>query len=204
MIGIFLGAPLTGILTALAAIALEQFLAAAVNIISQKEIILDVYTHLSFFLIAAAIIEESLKYFSSVFVLRRYFSLRRFKFIMSSLIAGLFFGLVETYFILLTNGKRFWDIQDLDSNTFFSLVAVILLHILTFFLISSLIASREKEAKLGALRTIVPPAFIHLLFNFLIIQKGDFTNWLVEIVLGITFLISFVVIIFNFRKIARE
>lgn len=203
MISILLGAPLAGILMALAAVVAEQFLAVAVNIISQKEIVLDVYTHLSFFLVASAIIEESLKYFSAVFVLRRNLNLRGFKFVAAALIAGLFFGAVEVCFILLTNGKRIQDIGNLDGSALFSLSAVVLLHILTFFLISSLIASREKEARLQALRTIIPPAFIHLLFNFLIIQKGDFTNWLVGIVLGITFLIGFVIIAFNFRKFTR-
>jgi hypothetical protein len=203
MLSIFLGAPLAGILMALASVVAEQFLAAAINIFSGKEVILDVYTHLGFFLVAAAIIEESFKYFSAVFVLRRYLGLRRFKFVAASAIAGIFFGAAEIYLILLTSGKRIWDIGSLDSNTFFSLSAVFVLHIFTFFLISALIASREKEARLGALRTIVPPAFIHLLFNFLIIQKGDFTNWLVGIVLGITFLVSLATIAFNFRKFTR-
>ncbi|OGI27580.1 MAG: hypothetical protein A2359_04610 [Candidatus Moranbacteria bacterium RIFOXYB1_FULL_43_19] len=200
---ILLGGPLAGILTALVSVVAEQFLAAAINIFSGREVVLDVYTHLGFFLVAAAIIEESFKYFSAVFVLRRYLGLNRFKFVSASLIAGIFFGGAETYLVLLTNGKRIWEIGSLDGNTFFSLSALVLLHILTYLLISVLIASREEKAKFQALRTIIFPILIHLLFNFLIIQKGDFTNWLVEIVLGITFLVSFVIIAFNFRKLAR-
>lgn len=201
MLSILLGASLAGILMALASVVAEQFLAGAINIFSGEEVVLNIYTHLGFFLVAAAVIEESLKYFSAVFVLRRYLGLERFKFVAASAIAGLFFGGAETYLILLTSGKKIWDIGNLDSATSFSLLAVVFLHILTFFLISVLIASREKEARFGALRTIIPPAFVHLLFNFLIIQKGDFTNWLIEIVLGITFLISIFVIIFNFRRL---
>lgn len=186
---------------ALASVVAEQFLAVIAGIVSQKEIVFDVYKNLSFFLIASAAVEESFKYFSAVFVLRRYLDLKRFKFITASLIAGLFFGGAEVYLILLTNGKEIWDIRGLDNNTLFSLSAVILLHILTYLLISSLIASREEKARFRVLRTVVPPAFIHLLFNFLVIQKGDFTNWLIGIVLGITFAISFSIIISNFRKL---
>lgn len=201
MISFLFSAPLTGILTAFAAVVFEQFLAVAAGIISQKEVVLDVYNNLSFFLVTAAIIEESLKYFSAIFVLMNFLNLHRFKFVTASVVTGLFFGLTEAYLILLTNGKKIQEIRSFDSSTLFSLAAVVLLHILTFFLISSLIASREKETKFQALRTITLPVLIHLLFNFLIIQKGDFTNWLVGIVLGITFLISFSIIAFNFRKL---
>lgn len=203
MIGIFLGAPLAGILMALASVVAEQFLAVIAGIVSQKEIVLDVYKNLSFFLVASAIIEEGFKYFSAVFVLRRYLNLRRFKFIAASATAGLFFGGSEVYLILLTNGKKIWDIRGLDSNTLFSLSAVVLLHILTYLLISALIANRGENTRFQALKTILLPTFIHLLFNFLVIQKGDFTNWLVGIVLGITFLVSFFITLFNFRKLDR-
>src|SRR3989339_397308 len=107
----------------------------------------------------------------------------------------------EKFLILLTNRKKIWDIGSLDSDTLFSLSAIGLLHILTFFLISALIASRERNVRFLAMRTVVPPAFIHLLFNFLVIQKGEFTSWLVGIVLGITFLINISIIIFNIRKL---
>lgn len=201
MFNILLGAPLVGILTAFASVVVEQFLAIAVNIIFQKEIVLDVYTHLSFFLVASTIIEESLKYFSAVFVLRRYLNLRRFRFIAAALIAGLFFGAMEIYFILLANGKGIRDVSNLDGNIFFSLSAIGLLHILTFFLISSFIASWGKETGFQAVKIIVPPVFIHLFFNFLVIQKGDFTNWLLGIFLGIIFIINLFIIAFDFCKL---
>lgn len=201
MLNIFLGAPVVGILVALAAVVSEQLLAVAVNIIFQKEIVLDVYTHLSFFLVSAAVIEEGLKYLSAVYILRRILGLKRFKFIFSAIIAGLFFGLTETYFILLANGKGIRDIGILDNETLFSLTAILLVHILTAFLIAVLIAGRGRETKLTALKTIVPAAFIHLLFNFLIVQKGDFTNWLVGIVLAITFVANLSIIALNFREL---
>ncbi|HBB36691.1 MAG: hypothetical protein UX02_C0001G0056 [Candidatus Moranbacteria bacterium GW2011_GWC1_45_18] len=201
MTSILLGAPLAGVLMALASVAAEQFLAVVVNIFYRKEIIFEVYNNLTFFLVASAIIEESFKYFSAVFILRGYFNLNRFKFFAASLVAGSFFGAAEIFLILLTNRKKIWDIGSLDSDTLFSLSAIGLLHILTFFLISALIASRERNVRFLAMRTVVPPAFIHLLFNFLVIQKGEFTSWLVGIVLGITFLINISIIIFNIRKL---
>lgn len=203
MLNILLGAPFIGVLIALAAVVAEQFLAVGANIIFQKEIILDTYTNLGFFVVAAAIIEESFKYFAASRILRRIFGLRGFKFIFAALFAGLFFGLTETYFILLANGRKISDIGSLGNETLFSLVVVVLTHILTILLIAVLIASRQEKTKLDALKTIIPPVFIHLLVNFLIIQKGDFTNWLIGIVLGIVFAVNLLVIMFNFRKLAR-
>ena len=201
MLNIFLGAPIVGILIALSAVVIEQLLAVGANIIFQKEIVLDVYTHLSFFLIAAAIIEESLKYFSAIYVLRQNFSLKRFRFVFAAAISGLFFGLTEVCFILLANGKKFRDIGTLDKETNFSLLAVILVHTLTMLFIAALVASRKDKVRLAALRTIIPPALIHLLLNFLIIQKGDFTNWLIGITLGITFVTILSIIVFNIREL---
>jgi len=200
MISILLGAPLAGVFAALASVVAEQFLAVVVNIVSRKEIVFDVYTHLGFFLVVSAIIEEGFKYFSAVFVLRRYLDLRRFKFVAASLTAGLFFGATEAYLILLTNGKKIGDVWNLDGDTSFALAAVVLLHVLTFLLISAFIASRKEKTRFHILRIIALPTFIHLLFNFLVIQKGDFTNWLVGIILGITFAINLSLIALNFQK----
>ncbi len=201
MIGILIGAPFIGILTALVSVVFEQFLALVANIVSQKEIVLDVYTHLNFFLIASAIIEESLKYFSAVFALRGYLCLRRLKFIAASALAGLFFGGTEIYFVLLAKEKKIWEIYNLDRDTLFSLSAIVCLHILTYLLISVFIASQSQQSNFQTIKIIILPTLIHLLFNFLIIYKGSFTNWLVEIVLGITLIISLFTIAFNFRRL---
>lgn len=201
---IFFGAPIVGVLTALAAIVAEQLMAIIASLIVKKEIILNVYTNLSFFLVAAALIEESLKYFSIRHILRSNFQLRRFRFIFSAILAGLFFALTEIYFILLTNGKKIQDVKSLGSETLFSLGAVLVVHLLTALLIAVLVATRSEEEKngpLSALRTIIPPAFIHLLFNFLITQKGDYTNWLVGIVFGITFVVTSSILLFNLRHL---
>lgn len=201
MLNIFLGAPIVGILFALAAVVSEQLLAVFANIFFQKEIMLDVYTHLNFFLVAVAIIEESLKFLAIGYILRQIFALRRFRFIAAATISGLFFALTEIYLILLTNGKSFRSVQTLDGDTLFALLAVLLIHILTALLIGVLMASRDQSAKFKALKTIVPPAFVHLLINFLIIEKGNFTHWLVIIALGITFAASLSIVASNFREL---
>lgn len=201
MLNVFLGAPVVGILTALAAVVAEQLLAVIANIIFQREIVLDVYTHLGFFLVAAAIIEEILKYFSVSYILRRTFSLRRFKFIFAATIAGAFFGLTEIYFVLLANGRRVQDIKIMGGEVLFSLLTILLVHIATILLIAALISTRAQKTKLDALRTIAPAAFVHLLVNFLIIQKGDFTNWLIGIALGIVFIVNLSIIASNFQEL---
>lgn len=199
MINILIGAPIVGVLTALAAVVAEQLLAVIANIILQREIVLDVYAHLGFFLVAAAIIEEILKYFSVSYILRRTFSLKRFKFIFAAVIAGAFFGLTEIYFVLLANGRRVQDIKIMDGEILFSLLTILLVHIATILLMAALISTRAKKTRLDALRTIAPAAFVHLLVNFLIIQKGDFTNWLIGITLGIVFVASLGIVAFNVR-----
>lgn len=200
---IFLGAPIVGILTALAAVVAEQLLAVGANVIFQKEIILDVYNHLDFFVVVAAVIEESFKYFAASRVLHRIFGFRGARFVFSAMLAGVFFGLTEAYFVLLADGKKISDVGSLGSEDLFSLAAVILTHALTALLIAVLIASRRKRTGLDALKTIIPPTFVHLLVNFLVIQKGDFTNWLVGIVLGIVFFASLSIMAFNFRELDR-
>ncbi len=183
----FLIAPTIGVLSALAAVVAEQLLAVLANIFFQTEITSVVYANLSFFLIAAAIIEESLKYLSAAYVLRKIYALKKFRFIFASIIVGLFFGLTEIYFVLLANGKDIRQIPSLDGGTLFSLAGVLLLHVLTIFLMAVLIAKRREAASFGWLRTASFPIFVHLLFNFLVIQRSDFTNWLIGLVLAIAF-----------------
>lgn len=198
---IFLVAPILGVLTALAAIIAEQLLSVGANIFLKIEIIPSAFAHLGFFIVAAAIIEESCKYIAATRVLRRNFGLRGFKFIFAAVVTGLFFGLTEAFLVLLANGKKVSDIGSLGSETTFSLAIVILTHILTMIFIGALIAGRREKSKLDALKTIIPPAFVHLLVNFLIIQKGDFTNWLIGITLGIVFIANLLIITFSFRRL---
>jgi hypothetical protein len=201
MFHILIGAPITGILIALASVAAEQLLVVGADIIFKTEITSDFCSNLGFFIVAAAIIEEIFKYFAVVRVIRHSFGLQRFKSISAALICGLFFGLTETYYILLANEKGILDIKNIGSEMHFSLLTVILTHILTAALIAVLIAAREKKTGLGALKVVIPASFIHILVNFLVIQKGDYTNWLVEIVFGIVIVVIFSTIAFNFRRL---
>ncbi len=198
---LFIGAPIVGILTALAAVVAEQLLAAGANIFLQKEIVLDVYTHLGFFIVSAAVIEEVFKYFAASYILRLIFNFKRFKFIFASILSGTFFGLTEVYLILFTNGRKISEIGTLSSDTLFSLLTVVIIHVLTIFLISILIAVHDKEKRLNALKVIIFPIFIHLLYNFLIIQKGNLTNWLVSITLAVVFLAGLFILFLNFRDL---
>ncbi len=197
----FLIAPAVGILAALAAVVAEQLLAVVANIFLQKEITATVYSNLNFFLVAAAIIEESLKYFAASYVLQKKYGLQKYRFILSSAVAGFFFGLTEIYFVLLANGRKITDIAHLEGETLLSLAGVILLHVLAIFLMAALIATRREISGLGWLRIIIFPVFVHLFFNFLVIQRSGFTNWLIGIVFAITFLTSVAILAFNRREL---
>lgn len=197
----FAKAAFVGIIAALTAVIAEQFLAVLASLFFQKEILTAVYTNLDFFLVAAALIEETIKYLSARRILSAAFGLHGFKFILASTIVGFFFGLTETYFILLANGKRISDFKTFGNETAFSLVAVVLVHVLTILFMALLIASRREKKNYDGFKTIFFPVFFHLLVNFLIIQKGAFTNWIVGIALGIVFAANLLIIAFNFRKL---
>lgn len=189
-----------GILTALAAVIAEQLLAVLVNIFWQKEIIFDYYGQLGIFLVIAAVIEESFKYLAIVSVIRKKINLYGLKFCLGGLVLGFFFGLTEIFLIFISNESLAGG-RVLDSSIIFSLVTVVLLQSLAALLAGSMIASRIFAGKLSALKILFFPVIVHLLFNFLVIQKSNFTNWLVGIVLGITLVVSLVIIFFNFREL---
>lgn len=189
-----------GIFAALFAVFAEQLLAVLVSIFWKKEIIFDSYGHLGFFLIAAALIEESLKYSAIYFLFKEKFGFERAKLWAASLVFGLFFGLTEIILIVISN-ERLANLFALPPEIIFSLVTVILIQALNSLLIGSFLAGRFFSGKLASLKILFFPVLIHLLYNFLIIQKSNFTNWLVGIVLGITFATSLVIIAFNFREL---
>ncbi len=191
---------LIGILTALAAVIAEQLLAVLANIFWQREIIFDFYGQLGIFLVIAAVIEEGFKYLAIVSILRKKINLQGIKLCLGSLTLGLFFGLTEIFLIYISN-ENLAGGRALAPGVIFSLVTVVLLQSLTTLLAASMIASRIFSGKLSALKILFFPVLIHLLYNFLVIQKSNFTNWLVGIVLGITFAVSLGIIAFNFRQL---
>jgi hypothetical protein len=201
MINLLIKTPLLGILTALLAVVAEQLLAVFSNLFWKKEIIFSSYNQIGFFLISAVVIEEGLKYLAIKYPIRKNFGLRRKKFITGSIMTGLFFGLTEVAFVAMSNGDYLTGLKAHDPEILFSFFAIILIQTLTAFLIGSLIASHIFSSRFTGLKTLFFPVFIHLLFNFLIIQKGNFTDWLLVITLAITFLISIIILAFNFEKL---
>jgi hypothetical protein len=191
---------LLGILTALAAVIFEQMMAIIANIFWQKEIIFDYYGRLGIFLVIAVIIEESSKYLAVSRIVRRKINLRGLNFCLGSLGIGFFFGLTEIFLILISN-KNLIGGGALERSIIFSLVTVVFVQSLTTLLAGSMIASRIFAGKLSVPKILFFPIFIHLLYNFLIIQKSNVTNWLVVIILGIAFAISVSIIAFNFREL---
>lgn len=191
---------LLGILTALAAVIAEQLLAVFANIFWQKEIIFDYYGRLGIFLAMAAVVEEGFKYLAIVSIIRKKINLHGLKLCLGSLALGLFFALTEIFLIFISN-ESLASGRALDPSVIFSLATVVLLQSLAALLIGSMIAGRIFAGRLSVLKILFFPVLIHLLYNFLVIQKSNFTNWLVGIVLGITLAISLVIIAFNFREL---
>ena len=189
-----------GILTALAAVIAEQLLAVLVNIFWQKEIVFNYYGQLGIFLVIAAVIEEGFKYLAIVSIIRKKINLYGLKLCLGSLVLGYFFGLTEIFLIFISN-ENLVSGGALTSSVIFSLVTVVFLQSFAALLTGSMIASRIFSGKLSVLKIIFFPVLIHLLYNFLVIQKSNFTDWLVGIVLGITLVIGLVIIAFNFREL---
>lgn len=201
MVYLFLTTPLLGILTAFLAVIAEQLLAVLANLFWKKEIIFPFYDNVGFFLISAVIIEEGLKYLAIKYPLRINFGLRKWKFIAGSTVTGFFFGLTEIAFIGMSDDNYLISLRAHDPETLFSAATIVLIQTLTALLIGSLISGQVFSPRLTGLKTLFFPVFIHLLFNFLIIQKGNFTDWLVVITLAITFFINLTILALNFKKL---
>ncbi len=193
--------PILGILIAAAAALIEQVIAILADTIWQREVVLTFYHQISLFLIVSVIIEESLKYLAIRFVLRSSLAIRGFKFVLSAAAIGLFWGLAETALILFSNPSYLAELRVLNQEIFFSLTTIVLVHILTALLIGAVISARLFSPRFFFLKTIFFPIIIHFLYNFLIIQKSGFTDFLLILILSIAFLINLVILAFNFRKL---
>jgi hypothetical protein len=201
MISLLLKAPILGFLTAFLAVIVEQLIAVIANIFWQKEIIFSFYNQLSYFLVAAVIIEEGLKYLAIRFPLRNNFGFSGIKFVFGSLLTGIFFGIAEVWLVTISDKGYLAGILNHDSEILYSLIVIILIQALTALLIGSIVASKIFHSQLSAFKTLLFPILIHLLFNFLVIQKGNFTNSLIFITLILTFLISSLILAFNFKRL---
>jgi len=201
MINFFKTIILAVVVAALAVLS-EQAVALLVSIFQQREIIFAFYSHFTLFLAGAAVIEEVFKYGAIFFVLRNIFRSRGGNFLFLSAFLGLVWGIFESALVLFSNQNAFSGFQAGNSEIIFSLVAVIAIHALTAFLMGIFIATDTFTGRLKHLKNIFFPVLAHILFNFLIIQKGDFTNYLVIISLALIFLMGMSILLFNFRKLA--
>lgn len=190
------------LISAAFAIVIEQAIAIFVNIFWHQEIIFESYEHFTWFLALAVIIEETFKYWTIYFVIRKNFGLEKMKLVFSSLLLGTVWGISEIGLVFFFNQKYLYALQSGDPEVIFSSISVIALHILTAFLMGVFISTNIFPGRLKHLKILFFPILMHLLFNFLIIQKGDFTNFLLFISLGIAFFVGVSVLAFNFKKLA--
>ena len=190
------------VVVAALAVLFEQAIALAISIFQQKEIIFAFYSHFTFFLAGAAVIEEVLKYGAIFFVLRNNFNSRGGHFIFLSALLGFVWGIFESALVLFSNQNAFSQLQAGNSEIIFSLATVIAIHTLTAFLMGLFISTGTFTGRLKHLKVVIFPVLVHLLFNFLIIQKGDFTNYLIIISIALVFLTGMSILLFNFKKLA--
>src|SRR4030042_2530308 len=134
--------------------------------------------------------------------MRKKFDLSGLKFVLLSLLLGVSWGVFEVALILFSNQGYRAEFQSASSQLLFSLAAVISVHSLTAFLIGSFISAETFSGRLKSVKILFFPMLVHLLFNFLMIQKGDFTNYLITLSLAITFLVGIIIFAFNFKKFA--
>lgn len=183
---------LLAVVAAALAVVAEQILAVLASIFGHPEIVLDFYPQLTWFLIAAAVIEESLKYWAVYFVIRQKFELQKIPFIFSALLLGAVWGAFEA-------GLTVYSGQNIPVA---STVPMILLHSLTAFLMGVLILASADPNRPKHIRILLFPILLHLLFNFLIIQKGDFAGFLLMLVLVVPFGFGVAILLLNSKKLA--
>jgi hypothetical protein len=193
---------LLALVSAALAIVAEQLVAAAASLFWQREIIFESYMHFTWFLAFSAIVEEISKYWAVYFVIRKKFGLEKFKFILASLFLGAVWGIFEIGLVLFSDQKILSAFHSGDPQVFFSFGTIIALHSLTAFLMGVFISTTERASWLKHIQIILFPVFLHILFNFLIIQKSGFTDFLTIATLGIGYLVGLLVLGFNFRKLA--
>jgi len=193
---------LLAVVSAALAIVAEQLVAAAASFFWQREIIFESYMHFTWFLAFSATVEEISKYWAIYFVIRNKFGLEKIKFILASLLLGAAWGIFEVGLVLFSDQKILAAFRSGNPQIIFSFGSIIALHTLTAFLMGTLISSNKSSSRLKHFQIILFPVFLHILFNFLIIQKGDFTNYLTVAALAISFLAGLIVLAFNFKKLA--
>jgi len=184
------------------AIVAEQLVATTANVFLGKEIVLEAYSNFTWFLVSTAIIEELSKYWAVYFVIRKHFGIEKIKSVVASLFLGSCWGIFEVCLVLFSNQQMLAGLQTGNPNIVFSFTSIIVLHSLTALLMGIFISTNTFSGKLKGLKVLFFPVLIHILFNFLIIQKGNFTNYLVATSLAIFFVIGISILALNYRKLA--
>jgi hypothetical protein len=184
------------------AVIVEQAVAAAAYFFWQTEPVLDSYSYFTWFLVFAAAIEEISKYWAVYFVIRKRFGLEKVKFVLASFLLGASWGIFEIALVLFASRKTLVEFQTGDPEVIFSFASIIALQALTAFLMGTFISANTFSGQLKHLKNLFFPVFIHLLFNFLIIQRGTFTNSLIIIALTLFYLIGISILFFSRKKLA--
>jgi len=193
---------LVAVISAALAVLIEQLTAAAVSVFWQREIVLESYMHFTWFLAFAAVIEEISKYWAIGFVVRKNFGLEKMKLVLAALLLGAVWGISEIGLIFFARPEALSAFRTGNPEILFSFASIIALHALTAFLMGIFIAANTFVGRLKYLKILFFPILLHLLFNFLIIQKGDFTNSLIVLSLGVAFAVGILVFALNFRRLA--
>lgn len=184
------------------AIVIEQLVAAMASAFWQREIVLESYMHFTWFLAFSAAIEEISKYWAIYFVIRKNFGLQKIRFVLASLFLGALWGVLEIGLVLVSDQKAFSAFQSGNPEVIFSFATVIALHALTAYLMGIFISAETFSGRLEHLKILFFPVIIHLLFNFLVIQKSGFTNYLIVFSLAAFFLIGTSILALNSKKLA--
>jgi hypothetical protein len=192
---------LLGILTALFAVIIEQALAAWAQIYLGQEIILDYYKNFAWFLLIAVLVEEGLKYGAIRYIIFERFAAKGKKFVAFSFFLGLFFGLTEIGLILFSNPEAKNLLIAFDREIIISLLGVALIQTSTALLMGSLLLAKEKITHFSFFSVLSFPVAVHLLYNFLVIQKSNYTDTLVIVTIAVSFFISIVILAANYRKL---
>ena len=184
------------------AIVVEQLVAAMASAFWQREIVLESYMHFTWFLAFSAAIEEISKYWAIYFVIRNKFGLQKIRFVFASLFLGTLWGVLEIGLVLVSDQKVLSAFQSGNMEIIFSFATVVALHALTAYLMGIFISAETFSGQLKHLKILFFPVLIHLLFNFLVIQKSGFTNYLVVFSLAAFFLIGTSILALNSKRLA--
>ena len=128
--------------------------------------------------------------------------LEKIKFVLASLFLGAAWGIFEIGLVLFSDQKVLSAFRSGNPQVIFSFGTIVALHTLTAFLMGTFISSNNSLSKLRHIQIILFPILLHILFNFLIIQKGNFTDFLTVAALAIGYLVGLAILAFNFKRLA--